>query len=123
ENLVDLETDKVVLEVPAVADGVLSEIKVQPGDTVAAGDVLGLLDEGATAAAGGDDAASSTTQAAQEADAADTEQTDTAAAGTARPASPAAQKLMDENDIAAADVKGTGKDNRITKADVVTLID
>jgi len=118
ENLVDLETDKVVLEVPAVADGVLSEIKVQPGDTVSAGDVLGLLDEGATAAAGDDDAASKTTP-----EAADTEQTDTAAADAAPAASPAAQKLMAENDIAAADVEGSGKDKRITKADVVAVID
>ncbi|MGH8429243.1 MAG: biotin/lipoyl-containing protein, partial [Solimonas sp.] len=51
QNLVDLETDKVVLEVPATADGVLTEIRVQPGATVQAGDVLGILVEGASAAA------------------------------------------------------------------------
>src|SRR5699024_5539832 len=52
ENLVDLETDKVVLEVPAVADGVLVDIKVEAGATVTAGDVLGYLEEGASAADG-----------------------------------------------------------------------
>ena len=50
QNLVDLETDKVMLEVPATADGVLKEIRVQPGATVQAGDVIGVLEEGAAAA-------------------------------------------------------------------------
>lgn len=121
ENLLDLETDKVVLEVPAVADGVLSQIKVAPGDTVSAGDVLGILDEGATAQDSAGSADSAETVAADAgSDAADLAAEDT---GDAQPASPAAQKLMDENDIAAADVKGTGKDKRITKADVVAVIE
>ncbi|MDN5874861.1 MAG: E3 binding domain-containing protein, partial [Sinobacteraceae bacterium] len=128
ENLVDLETDKVVLEVPAVADGVLAEIKVAPGDTVAAGDVLAIFDEGATADAGGaaDDAPTEDADGGEAADeqpkpaAADAENGD---AGADAPASPAAQKLMNENDITASDVKGTGKDGRITKADVVAAID
>src|SRR5687767_1274196 len=53
ENLVDLETDKVMLEVPATSDGVLKEVRVQSGQTVKAGDVLGVLEAGAGAAAGG----------------------------------------------------------------------
>ena len=53
ENLVDLETDKVVLEVPAPAAGVIKEIKVANGTTVTSGQVLAILEEGAGAAAGG----------------------------------------------------------------------
>src|SRR5258706_12904399 len=49
ENLVDLETDKVMLEVPATSDGVLKEVRVQPGATVKAGDILGVLEAGAAA--------------------------------------------------------------------------
>jgi 2-oxoglutarate dehydrogenase E2 component (dihydrolipoamide succinyltransferase) len=49
QNLVDLETDKVMLEVPATADGVLKEIRIQPGATVSAGDIIGILEEGAAA--------------------------------------------------------------------------
>lgn len=120
ENLLDLETDKVVLEVPAVADGVLAEIKVSPGDTVTAGDVLALLQEGATAdASAGSDAGEAAPQAEAEQPAAPAE--DDAAQGAT--ASPAAQKLMDENDIAAADVNGSGKDSRITKADVQAVVE
>src|SRR3546814_13104803 len=51
QNLLDLETDKVMLEVPATADGVLKEIRVQAGATVQAGDIIGILDEGAAPAA------------------------------------------------------------------------
>src|SRR5699024_1193806 len=120
DNLVDLETDKVVLEVPAVADGVLSEIKAAPGDTVTAGDVLAMLEEGATADAGASEQPEQEEQASVEAPAAETSQEDTSAAAAA---SPAARKLMDENDIAAADVAGTGKDGRVTKADVQKVIE
>src|ERR1044071_6809530 len=51
QNLVDLETDKVMLEVPATSDGVLKELRVQPGAVVKAGDILGVLVEGAAAPA------------------------------------------------------------------------
>src|SRR5699024_3753333 len=118
ENLVDLETDKVVLEVPAVADGVLVEIKVEAGATVTAGDVLGFVEEGATAQA--DDAAA----APAAADDAESQPAAAADAGdSAAVASPAAQKLMAENDIAASALSGSGKDGRITKADVQAAID
>lgn len=127
ENLLDLETDKVVLEVPAVADGVLAEIKVAAGDTVQAGDVLAVLEEGAAGAAddGGDDDAQPV--AADDASGDDKKTTaDDSSDGApddGAVASPAASKLMDENDIAASDVKGSGKDGRITKADVQSAID
>src|SRR5699024_8564091 len=104
----------VVLEVPAVADGVLVEVKVEAGATVTAGDVLGYLEEGATAQA--DDAAAADEAESQPAAAAD-------AGDSAAVASPAAQKLMAENDIAASALSGSGKDGRITKADVQAAID
>src|SRR5699024_11073111 len=123
ENLVDLETDKVVLEVPAVADGVLVDIKVEAGATVTAGDVLGYLEEGASAADGAADADAGTDAAPSGNETSAGAETESATGGEAMPASPAAQKLMAENDIAASAVKGSGKDGRITKADVQTAID
>ena len=128
ENLVDLETDKVVLEVPSTSAGVLTEIKVSAGDTVKAGDVLAIVEEGEGAASGdddGDDAQDSGDSKAKD-DASESKSDDQGAdqADTEEPvASPAAKKLMDENDIAARNVEGSGKDGRITKADVQKAID
>ncbi|MES1944423.1 dihydrolipoamide succinyltransferase subunit E2 [Salinisphaera sp. PC39] len=125
ENLVDLETDKVMLEVPATAAGVLKEIKVQAGDTVTAGDVIAILEEGEGGGepeSGGDESTAvgeSGGKAESEPAGAETEE----AGGEAPAASPAARKLMDEHDLKAADVKGTGKDGRITKADVQQAVE
>ena len=123
ENLVDLETDKVVLEVPAPADGVLQEIKVEDGATVTAGDVLAVLAEGEGAA-----------EAAEpEQDEAEAEETEESSAEEAAPAekeraakggktSPAVRRLLEEHDLDASMVSGTGKDGRITKADVMSFL-
>ena len=114
ENLVDLETDKVVLEVPAPSSGVLQEIKVQEGATVTAGDVLAILEEGtATAAADSTPAARAETQAAAP-------QT----VSNRKPAktSPAVRRLLDEHDLDETMVIGSGKDGRITKADVLAFL-
>ena len=110
ENLVDLETDKVVLEVPAPAAGTLSEIKVTDGTTVTSGDLLAILEEGVASAA------TEPKQAAAAApDAAD-------AAETSPKLSPAVRRLLDEHDLDATIVAGTGKDGRITKSDVMTYL-
>ena len=128
ENLVDLETDKVVLEVPSTSAGVLTEIKVSAGDTVKAGDVLAIVEEGEGAASGdddGDDQQDSDDSKAKD-DASESKSDDQGADqadGDEPVASPAAKKLMDENDIAARNVEGSGKDGRITKADVQKAID
>jgi 2-oxoglutarate dehydrogenase E2 component (dihydrolipoamide succinyltransferase) len=99
ENIVDLETDKVVLEIVASKAGVIESIAYASGDTVKDGDVLGVINtEAATAAA--DSAAPAE---------------DNAAAGKA---SPAVRKLLNENDLSADDVAGTGKKGAILKADV-----
>src|SRR5699024_4856975 len=118
ENLVDLETDKVVLEVPAVADGVLVDIKVEAGATVTAGDVLGYLEEGASAADGAAAADAGTDAALSGIETRVGAETEPATGGEAMPASPASQKLMAEIDISASAVNCSVKDGHITKADV-----
>jgi 2-oxoglutarate dehydrogenase E2 component (dihydrolipoamide succinyltransferase) len=114
ENLVDLETDKVVLEVPAPASGVLQEIKVKDGTVVVAGDVLAILDESAATA----------TQDKAPAAKAESKPTQAQATDNGKPikTSPAVRRLLDEHDLDATTVLGTGKDGRITKADVLAFL-
>lgn len=119
ENLVDLETDKVVLEVPAPADGVLKEVRFATGATVGAGDVIGVVEAGAVAA----ESAPAAVPAAQP----DTQTTAASAPVAVTPEaeedadgqSPAVRKLLKETGISAADVKGTGKGGRLTREDVL----
>ena len=117
ENLVDLETDKVVLEVPAPAGGTLAEIRVEEGATVTAGDVLAILEEGDVAAAAPADAAPAA--ATQEDDAPAEPEQDS---GKAPKTSPAVRRLLEEHDLDATMVTGTGKDGRVTKADVMSFL-
>lgn len=131
ENIVDLETDKVVLEVPSTSAGVISEIKAEAGDTVKAGDVLAIIEEGDGSSDdddddnGDDEASEDASDDASESDSGDESgDADDQDEGDHEPvASPAARKLMDENDVAARDVDASGKDGRITKADVQKAID
>ncbi|MBE7926547.1 2-oxoglutarate dehydrogenase complex dihydrolipoyllysine-residue succinyltransferase [Pseudomonas saudiphocaensis] len=113
ELIVDIETDKVVMEVLAEADGVLTEILKNEGDTVLSGELLGKLEAGATATA---------TAAPAAAPSAAPEAAPAAAADDAILA-PAARKLAEENGIDPNSVKGTGKDGRVTKEDVVAAIE
>jgi 2-oxoglutarate dehydrogenase E2 component (dihydrolipoamide succinyltransferase) len=118
ENLVDLETDKVVLEVPAPAAGTLAKIIVEDGATVVAGDVLAILEEGDGAAA---EPAGSEAPATEEAP----EKKDAPAPKAARgpvKTSPAVRRLLEEHDLDATMVTGTGKDGRVTKADVMSFL-
>jgi len=114
EILIEIETDKVVLEVPAPSAGVLVELVVADGGTVAAEQVIARIDTEATAGAVAAPAAAApvATTAAVAAPAA----TGGVMAGVAMPA---AAKLMADNNMAAGSVAGTGKDGRVTKGDVL----
>jgi 2-oxoglutarate dehydrogenase E2 component (dihydrolipoamide succinyltransferase) len=130
ENLVDLETDKVVLEVPAPADGVLKEIRHDTGDTVNSQDVIAILEEGAAAEAPKAEASKvdadrketkESTPAATEAPAARTgPAAGQSAAGTAN-LSPAAARLAAEEKIDVSRVQGTGRGGQVTKEDLVNF--
>jgi 2-oxoglutarate dehydrogenase E2 component (dihydrolipoamide succinyltransferase) len=111
ENLIDIETDKVVLELPAPESGVLVKILKGNGESVVAGEVIAQLDTEAKAAAGA--------AAAAPAKAAAVPQKLTSAPAAAAPAGPAARKLMAEKGIDAAGVEGSGRGGRVTKADVL----
>lgn len=114
ENLVDLETDKVVLEVPAPAAGVLQEIRIQDGTTVTAGEILAILAEGASSAV-------ETSAVSAIPDAVAVASSDNPVASEAK-TSPAVRRLLDEHDLDATMVIGSGKDGRITKADVMSFL-
>jgi 2-oxoglutarate dehydrogenase E2 component (dihydrolipoamide succinyltransferase) len=113
ENLVDLETDKVMLEVPATADGVLKEVRLQPGATVKAGDVLGVLEAGAGAAAA----------PAPKGDGAPAAKAAAAAAGAAPGQGPAVRKMLAEHGLAAEGIGGSGKGGRLTREDVAAHLE
>jgi 2-oxoglutarate dehydrogenase E2 component (dihydrolipoamide succinyltransferase) len=113
ENLADLETDKVVLEVPAPANGVLREVKVQTGTVVKAGQLLALFEEGAQAAA--------TSAAAKEAAPAE-ELRATGTDGGKEKLSPSVRRLIEENRLDAATIPASGRDGRLTKSDVVDFL-
>ncbi len=110
EVLVDIETDKVVLEVPAAEDGVLGKIIEPEGATVTAHQVIGSIEEGAASAP----AAEAPAAAAPEIAAAATASADEDGGQT----SPAVRKLLSEHGLSADQVKGTGKKGRISKEDV-----
>jgi 2-oxoglutarate dehydrogenase E2 component (dihydrolipoamide succinyltransferase) len=127
EPLVELETDKVTIEVPAPAAGVLADIAAKDGDTVAVGAVLGQIKEGAGAAA-----VKSAPAAAPSAPPPSPPQPAPAAApkpapATVRPSdvplAPSVRKLAAESGVDAASVAGSGKDGRVTKGDMLAAIE
>jgi len=147
ENLIDIETDKVVLELPAPADGAMAEIVKPDGSTVTSGEVIAVIDTDA-AASGKPAAAAAPAPAAKAQAPAKQPAAPAAAQAAARPASapasqsaarpaptpapatgasatalPAARKLMAEQDVAASGVSGTGRGGRITKGDVLSAVE
>jgi 2-oxoglutarate dehydrogenase E2 component (dihydrolipoamide succinyltransferase) len=116
ENLIDLETDKVVLEVPSPVDGVLKEIKFETGATVTSAQVIAVIEEGAVAAAPAPTAPAAKADApaaAAPAAAAPSAKVDTSALP------PGAANYAARNDVNPADVAGTGRAGRVTKEDLV----
>ena len=114
ELIVDIETDKVVIEVLAEADGVLAEIVKNEGDTVLSNEVLGTLGEGKGAAAAPASVPANATAAQSAAP---------EASGDDAILSPAARKIAEENGIDPNSVAGTGKGGRVTKEDVVAAVE
>ncbi len=116
ENLIDLETDKVVLEVPSPVDGILKEIKFETGATVTSAQVVAVIEEGAVAAAAPPAAAEAPkapAPAASSAAPAAAAKVDTSALP------PGAANYAARNDVNPADVTGTGRAGRVTKEDLV----
>jgi 2-oxoglutarate dehydrogenase E2 component (dihydrolipoamide succinyltransferase) len=116
QNLIDIETDKVVLELPAPAAGVLASIAKGDGATVVSGEVIAMIDT--EASAGAVAPAASAPAAASVAATAATPQA-SASAGRTGVAMPAAAKMMSEAGLTPAQVSGSGRDGRITKGDVL----
>jgi 2-oxoglutarate dehydrogenase E2 component (dihydrolipoamide succinyltransferase) len=115
EPLVELETDKVTLEVPAPAAGVLGDIAAKDGTTVAVGALLGSISEGGAAAASSKPAAA--------AKPAETPKQAPAAASAAMPLPPSVKKMSAESGVDAAKVEGTGKHGQVTKGDMLSAIE
>lgn len=129
ENLVDLETDKVVLEVPAPVSGIIKSIKYQQGDTVKADDVLGIMEEQEVedepkaeepgAAKQSEDAGRSSDDAAEDQqDKSKDKDADNQSGSKGGAPSPSARKLAADNDVDTGEVSGSGRGGRITKPDV-----
>jgi len=119
ENLADLETDKVVLEVPAPCDGILRELAAATGAVVTSGALLALIDEGTVSSPGASNAGASPALAG--------ESSKSTGTGVAEDTSgtkvaPAARRLLDEKNMSTHDVSGSGRDGRVSKQDVVRAL-
>ncbi len=128
ENLIDIETDKVVLELPAPDAGVITEIIKADGSMVVAGEIIARIDTEAKAGAAAPAAAAPAPAAAAPAAAPAADPVQAAIANLAAKASsgvamPAAAKLLSENNLSAGDVAGTGRDGRVTKGDVLNKLE
>ena len=128
EPLVELETDKVTIEVPSPAAGVLADIAAKDGDTVAVGAVLGQIKEGAggsakAAAAATPGASPPTSPPPQSAPAAAPKPAPATAKSSDAPLAPSVRRLASESGIDAARVAGSGKDGRVTKGDMLAAIE
>jgi 2-oxoglutarate dehydrogenase E2 component (dihydrolipoamide succinyltransferase) len=120
EILIEIETDKVVLEVPAPSAGVLAQVIANDGDTVTADQVIAKIDTEGTAGAAAVEAEVKPAPVAAPAPAAAPAAQAASATGASTAASPAAAKLMAEKNLGSGDVAGSGRDGRITKGDVLT---
>jgi 2-oxoglutarate dehydrogenase E2 component (dihydrolipoamide succinyltransferase) len=119
ENLADLETDKVVLEVPAPVTGVLKELRIVAGTSVTSGQVLAVLEEGGTATAAPAKAAATPAPAAAKAAPAAAP----AAANDNGKLAPSVRRMVEEKQLDPSKIPATGRDGRITKGDVVEYLD
>ncbi|MGD8511400.1 MAG: 2-oxoglutarate dehydrogenase complex dihydrolipoyllysine-residue succinyltransferase [Gammaproteobacteria bacterium] len=114
ENLVDLETDKVVLEVPAPTSGVLKEIRIEDGTTVTSGEVLAVIEAGEAVAA--------VPPPEEKTVAGEDKAPESADLGSGQKLSPAVRRLVEEHGLDAAAITGSGRQGRITKSDVMRFM-
>jgi 2-oxoglutarate dehydrogenase E2 component (dihydrolipoamide succinyltransferase) len=129
ENLADLETDKVVLEVPAPANGVVREIRIQSGTVVTSGQLLAIIEEGAGASTSAPAAAASAAKAAGPASVSQAAGASSSAATNghvnaeaAGKLSPSVRRLVEENKLDPGAIPASGKDGRLTKSDIVDFL-
>ena len=129
ENMIDIETDKVVLELPAPSAGVIVQIIKGDGSTVVAGEVIAIIDTEGPAKVSPMEvssipqpAAQAAAQASADAASAPAPAAAPAAGGKGDVAMPAAAKLLSENNMTASQVAGSGKDGRVTKGDVLSAV-
>ncbi|NKN36983.1 2-oxoglutarate dehydrogenase complex dihydrolipoyllysine-residue succinyltransferase [Agrobacterium sp. a22-2] len=123
EPIVELETDKVTVEVPAPASGILTEIVAANGETVGLGALLGQIDAAAAGAAPAEPAKAAASAApAAAAPVAAAAVSAPAPATTAMPAAPAAAKMLAENNLSAEQVDGSGKRGQVLKGDVIAAV-
>lgn len=114
ELIVELETDKVTLEVNAPANGVISDLKVKEGDNVKVGDLIALMQEGGAAVIVTNKAEAKVENASNDVSATSVQTTN-----LSHPLSPAPKKIAAENNVDVSKISGSGKDSRITKGDVL----
>ena len=119
ENLVDLETDKVVLEVPSPVDGVLKEIRQPTGSTVTSSQVIAVVEEGVAATAAATQPESAAAKPAAPAAGSDRAAPATAVKPDVSQLSPAGRRVAEQEKIDPSAVSGTGRDGRVTKEDLV----
>lgn len=130
EPIAELETDKAAMEVPAPAAGVLAELLVEAGSTVAPGDVIARIEKGAKAVKSASKPAGEKAEKTTKAEKSPSEDSNAAApadradaSGDAQPMAPSVRRLLSEYNLDPKSVEGSGKDGRITKADVLGAID
>lgn len=123
ELIVDIETDKVVMEVLAEADGVLGDIVKGEGETVLSGELLGTLDKGGAAAAPKTGGKEEPQAASGPVEVENPVSEGPKASGEEPMLSPAARKMAEENGLSPADIEGTGKGGRVTKEDVMNAVE
>jgi len=117
ENLVDLETDKVVLEVPSPVDGVIGKILRETGETVTSDEVLGIIEEGAVA-----EAEEPVAAAAEPAETKEKPAAAKASVPESAKLSPSARRVAEEEKADVSKVSGTGRGGRITKGDMLNYL-
>ena len=122
ENLVDLETDKVVLEVPAPVEGTVTELKAEEGDTVHSDDLIAVIEEGEVSETEPETAAAEEEEKEKAAPKAEAPPVAAPAADSSPKLSPAARRVAEEENVDPRSVEGSGRGGRVTKGDVLSFL-